>query len=338
MKKNWHAFFKKLFHSLTIFSGLIFLFGLCILLSPTSSKGTNIFLKPENLTNILRQVSETGIIAVGMTLVILVGGIDLSVGSVMALAAMFTAFGIMDWQLGLVATILLAISAGLIAGLINGLIITIGRVQSFIVTLAMMISARGLALWISDNTSRNIGYGPGAAPASFKIFSSRVFNIPFPVYIFLTVVLIFGVLLWRTRLGRYCYAVGGNEMATHLSGVNVRRVKWFAFSMCGLLSGLAGLIHCAQLSQGNPNDGVAFELDAIAAVVIGGTSLSGGKGKMTGTLAGILIMGILSNILGLHGIEKDVQYVLKGIIIVVAVLIQEGHLQAGLMKLIKQRK
>jgi ribose transport system permease protein len=338
MKKNWHTYLGKLFHGFKIFSGLIFLFVLCILLSPISSKGTNIFLKPENLTNILRQVSETGIIAVGMTLVILVGGIDLSVGSVMALSAMFTAFGIMDWQLGLVFTILMAISAGLMAGLLNGLIVTIGRIQSFVVTLAMMISARGLALWISDNTSRNIGYGPGAAPASFKIFTSRVFNIPFPVYIFLTVVLIFGILLWRTRLGRYCYAVGGNEMATHLSGVNVWQVKWFAFSICGLLAGLAGFIHCAQLSQGNPNDGVAFELDAIAAVVIGGTSLTGGKGTMTGTLAGILIMGILSNILGLHGIEKDVQYVLKGLIIVFAVLIQEGRLQAGLINFFKQRK
>lgn len=329
--------FSKIFNSLKVFSALVILFILCVIFSPVSSKGTVIFLKAENLTNILRQVSEIGIISVGMTLVILVGGIDLSVGSILALSAMLTAFGLMDWQLGLFFTLIIAIGSGFLAGLLSGLLVTLGRIQSFVVTLAMMISARGLALWISGNTSRNIGYGPEAAPEAFKIFTSRVFTIPFAVYIFIAVVLIFGIILWRTRLGRYCYAVGGNEIAAHLSGVRVARAKWFAFSMSGLLSGLAGVIHCAQLSQGNPNDGVTFELDAIAAVVIGGGSLSGGKATMTGTFTGILIIGILSNILGLHGIEKDVQYMLKGFIIVLAVFFQEGRVQRMISKLLEKR-
>jgi ribose transport system permease protein len=314
----------KIFDSFKVFSALVVLFILCIIFSPVSSKGAIIFLKAENLTNILRQVSEIGIISVGMTLVILIGGIDLSVGSILALSAMLTAFGLMDWQLGLFITLVIAIGSGFLAGLVNGLLVSLGRIQSFVVTLAMMISARGLALWISGNTSRNIGYGTAAAPDTFQIFTTRIFTIPFAVYIFLAVAVFFGLILWRTRLGRYCYAVGGNEMAAHLSGVQVTRAKWFAFSMSGLLAGLAGVIHCAQLSQGNPNDGVTFELDAIAAVVIGGGSLSGGKAKMSGTLAGILIIGMLSNILGLHGIQKDVQYLLKGLIIVLAVFIQEG--------------
>ena len=337
MKTPWLKRFSKIFSSLKVFTALVVLFILCIFFSPISSKGTVIFLKAENLTNILRQVSEIGIISVGMTLVILVGGIDLSVGSVLALSAMMTAFGLMDWQLGLYGTLLLAIGGGFLAGLVNGILVTQGRIQSFVVTLAMMISARGLALWISGNTSRNIGYGLNAAPESFQIFTNRIFSIPFAIYIFIVVVIIFGIILWRTRLGRFCYAVGGNETAAHLSGVRVAHAKWFAFSMSGLLAGLAGVIHCAQLSQGNPNDGVTFELDAIAAVVIGGGSLSGGKATMTGTFAGILIIGMLSNILALHGIEKDVQYMLKGFIIVLAVFVQEGGFYRIFGKLIGKR-
>ena len=329
---------KQKISSLRIFLGLIVLFVLCIIFSPVSSSGTIIFLKAENLTNVLRQVSEIGIISVGMTIVILVGGIDLSVGSILALSAMLTAFSIMDWQTGMWIMLVIAVGSGLAAGYINGLIVTIGKIQPFVATLAMMISARGLALLISDNTSRNIGYGEGAAPESFKIFTERIFGVPFPVYIFILMVLIFGIILTKTTLGRYCYAVGGNEDAARFSGINIEKVRLFAFSACGMLSGLAGVIHCAQLSQGNPNDGVAFELDAIAAVVIGGTSLMGGKGTMTGTFAGILIIGILANILGLHGIEKDVQYILKGAIIVGAVLIQEGRIQHGIKLVINKVK
>ncbi|MBN2365568.1 MAG: ABC transporter permease, partial [Calditrichaeota bacterium] len=299
------------------------LFILCIIFSPVSSKGNIIFLKFDNLTNVLRQVSEIGIISVGMTLVIITAGIDLSVGSVLALSATITAFGLMDWQLGFIMTIVAGLLAGAVAGIINGVLTAWGHIQSFIATLAMMTAARGFALFIADNNSRNIGFGPGAAPESFKIFTNTFLGIPVPVFIFLLVTVIFMVVLRKMRLGRYIYAIGSNEEAARLAGIHVKWIRTVAFMISGLLAGLAGIIHAAQLYQGNPNDGVGFELDAIAAVVIGGTSLMGGKGTMAGTFAGVLIIGLLSNILGLHGVEKDFQLMLKGAIIVAAVLLQE---------------
>jgi ribose transport system permease protein len=302
--------------------GFAGLFVLCIIFSPVSSKGNLIFLKIDNLTNILRQVSEIGIISVGMTLVILTSGIDLSVGSVLALSATVTAFGLMDWQLGLELTLFLALLAGALAGFVNGAITSRGKIQSFITTLAMMTAARGFALFISNSNSRNIGFGADAAPGSFKIFTTSFIGIPFPVFLFIFVTVVFSIILSRMRLGRYIYAIGSNEEAARLAGLPVNRIRVAAFTFCGLLSGLAGTIHAAQLYQGNPNDGVGFELDAIAAVVIGGTSLMGGKGTMPGTFAGVLIIGLLSNILGLHGIQKDFQLMLKGAIIVAAVILQ----------------
>ncbi len=304
------------------FFGVVLIFFACILLSPNTSSGTNIFLKIENLTNILRQISEIGIISIGMTVVIIAAGIDLSVGSILALAATITAFGLMDWRLGLIITILLALLAGGVSGFLSGVISAWGKMQSFIATLAMMTAARGFALFISNSNSRNIGFGINSAPDSFKIFTEQVLGIPFPIYIFVFTTLVFAVLISRTTFGRYIYAVGSNETAARLAGVRVKWVKVFTFVIAGFLSALAGIIHAAQLQQGNPNDGVGFELDAIAAVVIGGTSLMGGKGTIAGTFAGVLIIGLLSNILGLHGIQKDFQLMLKGGIIVLAVFIQ----------------
>jgi ribose transport system permease protein len=304
---------------------LVFLFIACIFFSPESSKGTNIFLKPENLANIMRQLSEIGIIAVGMTLVILTGGIDLSVGSVLALSAVVTAFGLMDWQLGIVAVFFLALFSGALAGWISGFIVSKWKIQSFVVTLALMTITRGIALRISGMSSRNIGFGEGAAPESFKIINATLLGIPFPVYIFIIIVLMFSVLLARMKTGRYIRIIGSNAEAARLAGIPVARVQTFAFACCGALAALAGFIHTGQLFQGNPNDGVGYELDAIAAAVIGGTSLSGGKGTVLGTLAGILIIGLLNNIFGLHGMQKDFQLILKGVVIVVAVLLQRRN-------------
>lgn len=307
--------------------GVLFIFLICILFSPTNSKETIIFLKFENFANVFRQFSEIGIIAVGMTLVIITGGIDLSVGSVLALAATITAYGVMDWQLGLIVTILLVLVIGIISGLINGVVISFGKMQPFIVTLAMMTAARGFALYVGNNNSRNIGFGVDAAPESFKIFTDTWLGIPVPVYIFIAVVLIFNFIVTKTKYGRYIYSIGANEQASHVAGLNVNLVKIVTYIFCGLLTALAGIIHSAQLLQGNPNDGIGFELDAIAAVVIGGTSLMGGKGNIIGTFLGVLMIGLLSNILGLHGIQKDFQLMLKGVIIVVAVLFQNNSLE-----------
>lgn len=312
--------------------GFIALFILCIIFSPQSSKGTIIFLKFDNLSNILRQVSEIGIISIGMTLVIITSGIDLSVGSVLALSATLTAFGIMDWQLGFTLTIIVALLAGALAGFINGALTSWGKIQAFIVTLAMMTGARGFALFIAGSNSRNIGFGEAAAPEVFKIFTTSFFGIPFPVFIFIGATIIFSILLRKFRLGRHIYAIGSNEKAARLAGLRVNWIRTTAYIISGVLAALAGIIHSAQLYQGNPNDGVAFELDAIAAVVIGGTSLMGGKGTLEGTLAGVLIIGLLSNILGLYGVQKDFQLMLKGAIIVAAVLLQEGNFRFSFIR------
>jgi len=222
--------------------------------------------------------------------------------------------------------------AGSLAGFINGILTSWGKIQSFIVTLAMMTAARGFALFISGMNSRNIGFGENAAPESFKIFTTSFFNIPFPVFIFIFITIVFMFVLRKMRLGRYIYAVGSNQEAARLAGLRVNLIRTLAFVFCGFLSGLAGIIHAAQLFQGNPNDGVGFELDAIAAVVIGGTSLQGGRGTMGSTFMGVLIIGLLSNILGLHGIQKDFQLMLKGAIIVAAVLLQERNWKFAFLK------
>ncbi len=304
--------------------GVLLIFVMCIVFSPTNTKGGLVFLKFENLTNILRQVSENGIISVGMTYVIIAAGIDLSVGSVLALSATITAFGLMDWRFGFFPTIAIALAVSGFAGFLNGAITSWGKIQSFIVTLAMMTAARGFALFIANNNSQDIGFGPGGAPAIFAVFSTSYWGIPFPVFIFVGVTVIFLFVLKKTKFGRYVYAIGSNEEAAVLAGLKVKWIRTYTFILAGALSGLAGIIHAGQLLQGNPNDGVGFELDAIAAVVIGGTSLMGGKGTLEGTFAGVLIIGLLSNILGLHGIQKDFQLMLKGAIIVAAVFMQEG--------------
>ncbi|MFC2085319.1 ABC transporter permease [Bacteroidota bacterium] len=312
--------------------GFVGLFILCTIFSPVSSKGTIIFLKFNNLSNILRQVSEIGIISIGMTLVIITSGIDLSVGSVLALSATLTAFGVMDWQFGFSLTIFVGLFAGSIIGLINGMLTSWGKIQAFIVTLATMTGARGFALFIANSNSRNIGFGEGAAPEVFKIFTTSFMGIPFPVFIFIITTIIFSIMLRKMRLGRHIYAIGSNKEAARLAGLRVNWIRTSAYIFSGLLAALSGIIHSAQLYQGNPNDGVAFELDAIAAVVIGGTSLMGGKGTLEGTFAGVLIIGILSNILGLHGVQKDFQLMLKGAIIVAAVLLQEGNLRFSFIR------
>lgn len=307
---------------LKAFLGLIAVVIIACIFSPVR-RGELIFLDPGNLTDILRQVSERGILAVGMTFVILAAGIDLSVGSVLAFAATLSAVMLMRGGYGTPETVIAVLLAGLLIGVVNAVVITKGRIQSFVVTLAMMSAARGLARLVSGGSGVEIGYGAGGAPQSFALLGGKLGAfVPVPALIFLATVVIAWVVLNKTRFGRYVHATGSNELATRLSGVNVDRVKFGVFSICSLLAALAGIIHCAQLEQGNPNDGVAYELDAIAAVVIGGTSLSGGTGTVTGTLAGTLIIGIINNILGLNNIDANLQLILKGAIIVGAVLLQ----------------
>jgi ribose transport system permease protein len=308
--------------------GLIAILVLSTLVSPVRN-GHNIFLDPNNLLNIVRFASENGIIAIGMTLVILIGGIDLSVGAVMALCAVGAASFMMRDGLGTLPTVVLVLSIGALAGMINGLVTTRFNIQSFIVTLAMLSIARGLASLWSGGYAIPLAFGmeAGLAPQSFKtLFAGTItvgsINIPVQIFYFLGVGLIASLALKRTAFGRHIYAVGGNETASRLSGVNVNRVKTIVFTVSGLLAGLAALLHAALVNQGSHIDGSGYELNAIAAVVIGGTSLAGGVGTVVGSMVGAVILSILDNILGLRNIPSEYQMILKGVLIVGAVLVQ----------------
>ena len=295
---------------------------LAVVSSPVRG-GQLVFLDVGNLTDILRQVAEKGILAAGMTPVIISGGIDLSVGSVLALAATLTALLLTGTEVGLAGALVLVLAVGGLCGLVNGAVAARWRMQPFIVTLATMSAARGVARYLSGGTSIPLGFGPGAAPESFRALGATLLpHVPVPAVLFLLSVVSIHVLLTRTRSGRYIYAIGDNEAAARLAGIRVSFHKTAVYVICSGLAALAGIVHCAQLEQGNPNDGVAYELDAIAAVVIGGTALSGGRGAVGGTLMGTLIIGIINNSMGLNNIDANLQLILKGAIILGAVWLQ----------------
>jgi ribose transport system permease protein len=302
--------------------GLAAVVLLAVIFSPVRG-GRPVFLDLGNLTDILRQVAEKGILAAGMTSVIISGGIDLSVGSVLALTATLTGLLLMHGGLGVFSTAVLVLLAGALVGLVNGAVTARWRIQPFIVTLATMSAARGVARYLSGGAAIPLGFGEGAAPEAFRTLAAPIVPyVPAPALLFLLSVGAIYVLLARMSAGRYIYAIGDNELAARLSGIKVGLYKVLVYVICGTLAALAGLIHCAQLEQGNPNDGVAYELDAIAAVVIGGTSLSGGVGTVGGTLVGTLIIGIINNSMGLNNIDANLQLILKGAIILAAVWVQ----------------
>ena len=302
--------------------GLAAVLMLAVVTSPMRG-GRPVFLDVGNLTDILRQVAEKGILAAGMTPVIISGGIDLSVGSVLALAATLAGSVLMGGDLGVWPMAGLVLATGCVCGLVNGLVVARWRIQPFIATLAMMSAARGVARYLSGGAAVPLGFGPGGAPESFRAFAAPVVPfVPVPAVLFLLSVGAVWVLMARTRAGRYLYAIGDSEQTARLAGVNVGLHKTSAYVLCAGMAALAGIIHCAQLEQGNPNDGVGYELDAIAAVVIGGTSLSGGVGTVGGTLVGTLIIGIINNSMGLNNVDANLQLILNGAIILAAVWLQ----------------
>ena len=296
---------------------LVFVVVLATIFSPMRD-GFPVFWKVDNQLNVLRQVSETGILATAMTLVIIGGGINLSVGSLLALSGTVFAytFARKDWPLALAVPA--ALSATPAFGLASGTIVARMRMQPFIVTLAAMIGSRGFARWLVDNATIDIGFGSGYVDRVIAFLALKRFVVP----TFL-VAAVFGYGLLRlTRFGRYLVAVGGSETAARLSGINVAWVKVRVYALSGFLAGIAGIIHACQNHQGSPNAGVAYELDAIAAAVIGGTSLAGGKGGILGTVVGTLALGVLSNLLGLNNVDENMQWMLKAAIIVAAVWLQ----------------
>ncbi|WP_323571721.1 MULTISPECIES: ribose ABC transporter permease [unclassified Rhizobium] len=274
------------------------------------------FFSVNNIMNVLRQVSVVGILAVGMTFVILTGGIDLSVGAVMALVGTLSA-GLMV-NTGLPASLALptGLFIGLGIGIFNGALVAWGKMPAIIVTLATMGMARGLGLIYSG------GYPVSGIPSWISWFGvGRVGVVPVPVIIMVVIYAVAWVLLQRTAFGRHVYALGGNELAARLSGVKTRRVKLAVYGISGVTAALAALILTGRLMSGQPNAGVGFELDAIAAVVLGGTAIAGGRGLILGTLIGAVLLGILNNGLNLMGINPYLQDVIKGAIILLAIYI-----------------
>jgi ribose transport system permease protein len=291
---------------------------LAIAISPVASDGSRIFLQPGNLTDILRQISLIGIISVAMTFVILTGGIDLSVGSILALSTTLVGMALARRGQRIPIAIATALAASTAVGALNGAVISVLRIQPFIVTLATMIGVRGLAKWLSNNENIDIGFGQDTAAQFAAIFREKAVVIGS----YVCSAAVFLVMLARTVFGRHVRAIGDNEKAAEYAGLPIRRTKIWVYSLSGLLSGFAGVLYAAENHQGNPNAGVAYELDAIAAVVIGGTRLSGGKGSISGTIVGTLFIGILTNMLRLNNVDSNVEMMIKAVIIVLAVAVQ----------------
>jgi ribose transport system permease protein len=293
------------------FGTLIGLAVLCLILWIL----TPYFLTVSNLLNIAEQTSINAIVAVGMTFVILSGGIDLSVGSIVALSGVVLGTSLQSGH-ALPVALILAAAVGLACGLVNGALVAWGGLPPFIVTLGTMSIARGAALLYTEGRPVS-GFEPG-----FRMLATgRVGFVPAPVIAMLVVYAIAHFVLTRTTFGRYVYAIGGNEEATRLSGVAVRFHKTMIYGVSGLMSAIAAIILTARLNSAQPIAGMMYELDAIAATVIGGTSLMGGEGSLGGTLVGALIMGVLRNGLNLLGVSSFLQQIVIGGVIVVAVLL-----------------
>jgi ribose transport system permease protein len=289
-------------------SGLLSLCLVLWILSPY-------FLTLSNLINIAEQTSIIAVVAAGMTFVIITAGIDLSVGSVLAFSGVVMASSLAAGRPAFVA-LMIGLAVGLVCGIGNGALISIGRLPPFIATLGMMSIARGAALVFTQG--RPIS---GFSETFRSIATTDVLRVPFPVIIMTAVYVVSHLVLTRTKLGRYAYAIGGNETAALLSGVNVPLYKTMVYGLSGICSALAAVLLTARLNSAQPIAGIMYELDAIAAVVIGGTSLMGGEGTVSGTLTGALIIGVLRNGLNLLAVSSFIQQIVIGSVIVVAVLL-----------------
>lgn len=275
------------------------------------------FMTSTNILNVLRQVSISALIAFGMTFVILTGGIDLSVGSTLALTGAIAATMLAS-GFDPILTIFITLLLGAILGAINGVIIAKGKVAPFIATLATMTIYRGLTLVYTEGRPVS---GLGDSVSFQMMGKGYFFGIPVPVVTMILAFLALWFILHKTTFGRRIYAVGGNEGASRLSGINTDRVKIMVYSLTGMLAALSAIILTSRLNSAQPTAGTSYELDAIAAVVLGGTSLTGGKGWIFGTLVGALIIGVLNNGLNLIGVSSFFQQVVKGVVILIAVLI-----------------
>ena len=290
---------------------LIGLFVLCIIISVINPN----FLTSNNLLNVLRQTSTNLYLALAMTMIIILGGIDLSVGSIMAVVGVVTTSLIAF----LGAPVLVAVAAGLLVGVligaVNGYVAATTIIPPFIITLATMNIARGVAYVLTDGKPVRV------MSDSFNFIGSGYIGgiLPTPVLYLLILLIVCYFIMNKTKLGRHMYAVGGNAEAAKFSGINIKKVKFFAYAFSGLMAAIAGIVLASRMFSGQPTAGNAAELDAIAAVVLGGTSMTGGYGRIGGTVIGALIIGVLSNGLNLMGVSSFWQFIVKGIVILVAV-------------------
>lgn len=275
------------------------------------------FLTSNNIISVLRQISNNIYLALGMTLVIILGGIDLSVGSIVAMSGTLTVGMIVTNGMGMWPAIIVGILLGVIVGFFNGFVVTTFKVPAFIVTLATMNIAKGIAYIYSGGQSTRITNDAYAMIGTGYLFGV----IPLPVVYMVLLIILFSIILRKTRFGTYVYAVGGNRESARLSGVPIKKVEILVFTLTGLLAAFAGIVLSSRMYSGQPSAGDGYEMDAIAACVLGGVSMSGGVGNVSGTVIGAIVIGIISNGLNLMGVSSFWQLVVKGIIILVAVII-----------------
>ncbi len=294
---------------------IIALLAMCIFLVIFPTTRTT-FLTPKNVFNILRQNASNLFLATGMTMVIILGGIELSVGSVIALSGVVAAGCVVNFGLPEIIGFLAAIGVGALVGMFNGFVICKTDIPPFIVTLASMNITKGIALVLTGGSPIRCMTDTFKFPGA-----GYVGPFPAPVILMIIVFLIAVLIINRTQLGRHIYAVGGNAQAAKFSGINVQRVKFIVYTYTGIMSGIAGVVVASRLYSGQPTAGDGAEMDAIAAVVVGGTSMSGGSGRLGGTLIGVLIIGVLNNGLNLMGVDSNWQYIVKGFVILLAVYV-----------------
>ncbi len=304
--RNWIQQFSSFFGLIIVSVGI----GIAVYFKA----GENLFFTSDNILTLLRQASFNAIMAAGVSVVIITAGIDLSIGSVWALSSVVMAFVCVNKGLVWTLSVLIGLAVGLACGIVNGCGVTMLRIPPFVATLGMMSIARGLAEVITG------GFQISGLPDAFQWWGQGdIFGVPVPVIVAVGIIVLTWALLRFTRLGRYIYAVGGNEAAAHLSGVPVNRVKLFAYAYCGALAALAGLLATARMGSVRPSDALGYELDAIAASVIGGISLMGGQGSVLGTAIGAALIGVLRNGMVLLDVSAFWQKVVIGVVIIIAV-------------------
>ena len=315
---------------LSVFTGNMGIIGVLVILCVIVTLATDKFLTPNNIISVLRQISINTYIALGMTLIIILGHIDLSVGAIVAMSGTLTVGFVVNQGLPIWVAIVLGILIGLLAGTIDGVIISAFRVPAFIITMAMMNVCNGIAYVYSGGQSTRINDEFFSA-----IGTGYLFNIiPLPVVYMIILIAVVSFLLSKTKFGTYVYAIGGNREAARLSGVPIKKIEIIVFMISGVLSAFAGLVLASRMYSGQPSVGSGYEMDAIAACVLGGTSMAGGKGRISGTVFGAMVIGIISNGLNLIGVSSYWQLIVKGLIIGCAVILDS---QKGKLSVLKKK-